>query len=197
MGMIAADGYLFCGRGKGKDRKLRYMVRFCDPCPVMRRRFSRLVLSVYGVRSMSKPSEIVVSAYGKAMAVDLVGSAGFGTHKWTFPVTRMDRNATRAWIRAYFDGDGDVKMGSRERYAVVRARSVNLEGLRTVQSALSEQFGVYSRIYRHNSQHLRWSPAFDLAIIRQADIVRFFRRIGFSHPLKAAKLEAYIRRITS
>jgi intein/homing endonuclease len=197
MGMIAADGYLFCGRGKGSDRKLRYFVRSCDPCPEMRRRFGRLVLSIYGIRSMSKSSEIVITAYGKSMAVDLARSAGFGTYKWTVPVTSMDRNATRAWLRAYFDGDGDVKMGRRERYAVVRARSVNLEGLRIVQTALLEQFGIYSRIYRHNSRDPRWSPAFDLSIIRQPDIVRFSDEIGFNHPLKAAKLEQIIKRITN
>jgi len=76
---------------------------------------------------------------------------------------------------------------------MVRARSVNHDGLHDVQRLLSNRFGIESKLYLHGKPKFRtWSQSYDLDIFRGNDLITFADEIGFNHPEKQARLKLVV-----
>ncbi len=196
MGMILADGHLVCGRGRGKDRAPHYYVKLSDPEPAIRNLFASLVHSIYGIEAIDDASRSLVSAFSKVMTKDLQSLGKLGRFGWLMPTPRLDAVSAAAWLRSYFDGDGDVRITGVLSKCRVRAKSVNLSGLRSIQKGLKRFFGIESRVYTHSPPaNPRWSQAYDLEIIRYEALQLFKKKVGFNHPKKAARLGQIVKRI--
>lgn len=84
------------------------------------------------------------------MAYDLARYGPFGTYTWRVPFDYLDREGARAWLRSYFDGDGEVYVREgRLSDSKIGASSVSEQGLREVQKLLSDYFGIVSNVYPH------------------------------------------------
>lgn len=188
-GMICSDGHfnMFALR-KGKPHA-SYRIVLGEPNPDVRRLFRRLVWQVYHVRARDNPRLGVVRAFSVNMMRDLEQYGPFGKLKWTAPVRYMDVFSARARARSYFDGDGDVYVSSIISKCKVRAKSVNLPGLISVQTLLLSYFGIKGRIYkREKPAHDNWSQAFELQIFNRENLLRYASLVGFNHPNKQFKL---------
>lgn len=117
---------------------------------------------------------------------------------WTAP-----REAVVGFLQGLFGADGTVGVNTAKRDCTVRLASSSYGLLQDVQVLLSN-FGILSRIYErrpHAQRHMpdgkggqkpyETQPQYEL-VIGKANRDRFAELIGFAHPGKQAKLEAFI-----
>ncbi len=197
-GMMCSDGTLYCGLYGRLRPKWRYAVQLAEPERTIRSRFAGLVFELYGLQCKESNERGIIRAYGRDMALNLQKLGPFGHQEWHVPIDKLDRVSASMWLRSYFDGDGDVHLGERIGRCMVRARSVNREGLIGVQRLLSSQFGIESRLYLHGKpKRETWSQSYDLDVFRAKDLLAFAAEIGFTHPRKRAKLTRVVALIQS
>ena len=192
-GMVCADGYFVCGLRTPSDTGERYYITLAEPDPSIRRLFASYMFRQYGVRARDNAALQTTRIYGKKVVLDMATLGPFGNSHWRVPVKRLDCASARAWLRSYFDGDGDVRVSWTLSKCKVRAKSVNLRGLRGVRQVLLSFFNVTSKIYRHGKpKRPNWSQSYDLEIIGSRNLLAFAGRIGFNHPAKQRKLNRIV-----
>ena len=195
--MICSDGYLPCVQGRVQPRNV-YRLELAEPNKAIRRLFAELIRSLYGVIARDKPKSGRIRAFGKAMSLDLQLYGPYGKLRWRAPVDFLNRGSARAWLRSYFDGDGDVRVSEKLSKCLVRARSVNRAGLIDVLGLLHSYFAIESKLYTHGKPKVpNWSQSYDLDVLGSRNIEKFAATIGFNHPGKAQKLSRLVSIIAS
>ena len=155
-------------------------------------------MTLYGVIARDKPQFGIIRAFSKAMALDLQSYGPYGKLRWRAPLDFLNRASAKAWIRSYFDGDGDVRVSEKLSKCLVRARSVNKAGLLDVQGLLKTYFAVESKLYTHGKPKFRnWSQSYDLDVLGASNIETYAAKIGFNHPEKVLKLSRLVSIIAS
>ena len=109
------------------------------------------------------------------------------------------RDAVRGFISGLFSADGSVQVNEAKRDCTIRLASSSGDLLQEVQLLLAN-FGIVSRIYRRRGRTTRpmpdgkgglkeyaSAPQYEL-VIGKTNRVRFAEIIGFTHPLKQARL---------
>ncbi len=188
-GMACSDGSL-CFEGKRRTGGNRWRFELAEPDATIRARFAELVHDLYGVESRDMPDYGVIRAFGKEMLLDLKQYGPYGKLRWRVPIRYLKRRSAKEWLRAYFDGDGDVRVSKGLSKCMVRARSVNKEGLMDVQLVLMRFFQIEAKLYLHGKPKLpTWSQSYDLDVIGMRNLREFARLVGFNHPDKSRKLD--------
>jgi hypothetical protein len=180
---------------KGR-RHAAYRIVLAEPNAEIRRLFSRLVWQVYRVRARDKARVRIVRAFGAEMMRDLSLYGPFGKLHWVAPLRYLDRISARAWVRSYFDGDGDVHLSTVVSKCRVRAKSVNLSGLESVKALLWTFFGIECKIYKlKKPANPNWSQPYELNIITMEDLLKYHMFVGFNHPAKRRRLRRVVELI--
>lgn len=195
-GMICSDGH-FCMfvMNKGKQHA-SYRIVLAEPNAEIRRLFRRLVWQIYRVRARDKPRLGIIRAFGIDMMRDLSQYGPLGKLNWVAPLRYLTRLAARTWARSYFDGDGDVYLSAVISKCKVRAKSVNLSGLESVQTLLFSYFGIGCKIYTiRKPTHDNWSQAYELDIFTRENLSKYNRLVGFNPPIKRRKLRQVVELI--
>jgi hypothetical protein len=87
-------------------------------------------------------------------------------------------------VRGYFDADGYPNFSKARQRVSLKATSVNKLGVQSMKELL-KTIGYSPGVYRRYKDAEVW----ELCIARKDDIVRFYRRIGFSINRKHQKLK--------
>ncbi len=187
--MLCADGTVCCSRYRKRNPKWTYLLQLAEPNASIRKLFADHVRLEYGVIARDRPTEGVIRAYGKAMAIDIMRYGPFGRRNWVVPFASLNILTAARWLRSFFDGDGDVYLSPIISKCKVRAKSTNQLGLKSVATLLWDSFGIRSAIYsREKPTRRNWSQAYELDIFNRRNLGLYARRIGFNHPEKRRKL---------
>ena len=69
----------------------------------------------------------------------------------------------------------------------IQIQSVNEKGLLSMQKLLGE-FDIKSNFYTYQRKNKNWNTNYLLFILRKESIYKFFKNIGFNHPVKQEKI---------
>lgn len=112
-------------------------------------------------------------------------------HLWrvTKPIFDAIPEIKEGVVRGYFDADGYPNFSKARQQVSLKATSVNRLGVELMRDLL-RTIGYEPRVYRRYKAADVW----ELCIARQADVVRFHRRIGFSIRRKQLRLGMILAR---
>jgi len=106
----------------------------------------------------------------------------FGSfYSWEWKMPKINEKLKRVWLRAYFDCEGWVTCKSHKN-RMIGADCVNLRGIKQIQDALND-FGISTKLKKRNNRNI-----FSLSIFGKENLIKFYNKIGFLHPLKIQKL---------
>jgi intein/homing endonuclease len=106
-------------------------------------------------------------------------------------ILQSPKKVQAAFIRAYFDGDGNIYVGNRRDSDKLSVASTSEYAIKQLRVMLMN-FGIYSSISVANSSRKR--PLYALEIKRAESIRRFAEQIGFTLARKQAMLDEVIER---
>lgn len=137
----------------------------------------------------------VVYLYGKAVVGEFVRKWGLkaGTHNWEVPKHAYENESfRRGFLRAFFDGEGSIRIrikkranGKSDKRRIIRATSVNKEGLSSVRKLLEIE-GMKSMLYPVGN-------AYCIDMEGKTKMEIFERNIGSNHSEKRRKIKDALR----
>ena len=113
---------------------------------------------------------------------------GFKCDKISVPQVILDSKNEEfilAFLQGLFDSDGTIT-----KKGVVSYASTSKEIAEQVFGILNK-FGINARMYTW-IKNKRFLPLYSIVIKRRNAVLRFSELIGFKHPIKTAKLSAFI-----
>lgn len=97
---------------------------------------------------------------------------------WEVPEKYMDKEAARAYLKAFMSGDGSIAYYPGRGGLKVRFFSKNREGLEGIQRLLEEHFDITSKMYPRDSQKSLESGKNELRVCREKNMVRYIMEVG-------------------
>lgn len=159
----------------------------------LHKHYQQQVESVLGIEAES--TGIHVKSYSvEAMRwMEECGLSMAKAHNKCVPwsIRQSPKEVQAAFIRAYFDGDGNVYVGKSSDSDKVSVASTSEDTIKQLRVMLMN-FGIYSTLSVANSERKR--PLYALEVKRAESIGRFARQIGFTLTRKQAMLEQVIER---
>ncbi len=120
--------------------------------------------------------------HSKEIYSKLINEFGsFYSNDWKIP-KQNEKNLAR-WLRAFFDCDSWVE----DKYGtgrMVRVESINLKGLQDIQRSL-KKYKIDSKIKKRNRKD---RTIWRLNICGLENLKKFYKEIGFTHPIKKSRL---------
>lgn len=179
-GYLCSDGYVTTH--KPTSKYVYYHVGFRNTCMDLLEDFQRRFYLVFGTQPTITTQKDRCIKMNKKICLGLLNEyESFHSYKWTFP--KMETNAAKFWLRAFFDSEGWVTaIQGKDR--AVSAESVNVRGLENIRNSLANQFNIRSTIrcrINRNTSILR--------ICGKDNLHEFHAKIGFLHPKKKKKLD--------
>jgi DNA-binding transcriptional regulator WhiA len=101
-----------------------------------------------------------------------------GSKYWEVPAEYMDKEAARAYLRAFMSGDGSIGYYPKTKRLKVRFFSNNREGLRGLADLMEEHFGIASVIYPLEGELPPDKEEYTLSLNRNEDMIHFIEEIG-------------------
>lgn len=107
----------------------------------------------------------------------------FGSfYSWEWRMPKLNNKLSQIWLRAYFDCEGWVTCKSHQN-RMIGLDCVNEHGIKQIKNALGK-LGINSKVNKRNTRNI-----FSLSIFGKENLIRFEKKVGFLHPIKAGKLK--------
>lgn len=165
-------------RKRYRRPRVRYVVGYSNSEPVLIEEFVRDVRHAYGVRCrvLARGKNIEARLRSKRVFMRLRELGAGTSREWAIgeEIMGADEDVRKEWLRAFFDDEARVAPDEGR----IRIKSVNPRGLGLVKRLLAS-LGIRSRITGPNSDGTWY-----LTVTRD-DAIRYVRRVGFLHPMKA------------
>ena len=118
-------------------------------------------------------------------------SPSWNCHRWRViePIFRAPLSVREGVIRGYFSADGYPDFSNARDQVSLKATTVNKPGADSMRRLL-ETIGFRPGVYRRYKVKDVW----ELCVARQADVLDFYNRIGFSIARKQTKLRSMLVR---
>lgn len=175
-GYLCSDGYVVKNE-KGFGHKF-YAIGFRNTNPVLLKDFQQRFTQYFGkTPSIYRDGRSLIRS--KPIYYQLTKDFSYYSAKWSLP--KLSKKLLSIWLRAYFDCDGWVEL-QKAKSRSIRIDSINLKGLREIQSALNT-FEITSTIKKRRETRHR------LTIAGLDDLRRFQKLINFLHPAKRKTLD--------
>ena len=169
-----------------KDKKgwMHYEIKFypdiIDTANLFVKTFERIYQKKPSIRYVKNYYRVRVTS--PVACKHLITISGFSKLAWRVPKKILvDNNSKKEFIRAIFDCEGCV--GKRN----IQFQSVNGPGVYDIKKLLKE-FKINSSIYTHKRDNPNWNLNYIMVISRKENIKRFYKLVGFNHPIKQEKL---------
>lgn len=179
VGLIESDGSLTRDL-KGKH----YCVRFGSESDELLDLFRDCMVDVYGLtpgkyQSKRRKHFFEMIKGSKEAVEDIMEYANkHGSEYWEVPARYMDKDAARAYLKAFMSGDGLIAYYPSRGGLQVRFFSKNREGLEGIQDLLKEQFGIASKMYPRDRQKSLESGKNELRVCREENVIRYITEVG-------------------
>ncbi len=183
-GYLTGDGSLNIRSEKANPKRVHSDVRFYPDDEEMLKAFLEAFTKLY-----NKRPKIIQDGYffrlhksSKIICRDLLRFTKFGSLEWKVPTLKINLEAKKEWLKAFFDCEAYVNEKT------INLQSVNGQGLREVQRLLLE-FSIESKIYEYSRKNKRWNKNYILVISKKESRLLFLNKVGFNHSKKRYKLE--------
>jgi len=161
-----------------------YVLRFGSKSDELLDLFSDCLSAVYDMtpsryRHKDKKHFFEMGKVSREAAADVMKYINkHGSKYWEVPAEYMDKEAARAYLKAFMSGDGSVGYYPKTKRLRVRFFSNNREGLQGLADLMEEHFGITSAIYPHEREPPPDKAEYTLALNRNEDTIRFIEEIG-------------------
>jgi len=193
VGYHAGDGYLEnVGKALQREGKGGYEISYSDGCEetlrdVLGPSFEELFNVHLRVSKRPKENTYIARIESKVIHTFLNRIIGLptGSDKPTVPrwMGRIDGSLATYFLRGFFDAEGSVFSGTRDDTIKISISSSSPIMLSEIHCMLQKRGISFCGPYMKYRQ-LAW----EMKTARSATVQRFAKKIGFTHPVKSAKL---------
>jgi len=179
VGLVESDGSLTRDL-EGKH----YYVRFGSESDELLDLFRDCMVDTYGLtpgkyQSRRRKHFFEMIKGSKEAVEDIMEYANkHGSGYWEVPAKYMDKEAARAYLKAFMGGDGSVAYYPGRGGLKVRFFSKNREGLEGIRDLLEEHFDIASKMYPRDRQKSLESGKNELRVCREENMIRYITEVG-------------------
>ena len=171
---LQADGGFYLRGAKGN------VVRYFNNDMTLIGDFRKAIYKVYDIKAWkpSKGRTCWETGSGTTPVLSDLSKYSLGTKNWKIPKSIIEgKDGVKAvYLRAFFDDEASVVLRKKSRGwdREVKVFSVNYNGLKQIVRLL-KNFGISASIYGPYR-----GKYFELRIMKKADLITYFRKIGFN-----------------